>query len=352
MEKKRIEWIDLLRAFAILAVLLCHATEGIYQLKLESVSAMPMTSKIIAFGGFSLGRIGVPIFLMISGYLLLDRTYERDTIIKFWKNNWFKLLICTEIWFLIYELFLKYIIKQDVPVQIIIKDMLFIHKINMGHVWYMPMILGMYVLIPFVAIVLKNIDMNMIKYTVAFFSIWAFVFPLIKVMNDIFSGEDLSLQMSLGYSGGAYGLYLVLGYMLKKGLLKNLKTPIAIGCCLVAWGGTVAFQIWAYSRGCRYNVWYDFPLILIASTLLFELGSRIKKVRFYSVVKQISYYSFAIYLIHFMIRMLLINYFSNIEMMRSAKVMLVWIVDLVASLVLAWLINKVPKIGKFILYTK
>ena len=53
-DKKRIEWIDILRAFAILAVILCHATEGIYKLNIESVTSMSIMSKFTAFTGFTL----------------------------------------------------------------------------------------------------------------------------------------------------------------------------------------------------------------------------------------------------------------------------------------------------------
>lgn len=66
-------------------MILCHATEGIYKLNIESVTSMSIMSKFTAFTGFTLGRTGVPVFLMISGYLLLDREYDKTRTIRFWK---------------------------------------------------------------------------------------------------------------------------------------------------------------------------------------------------------------------------------------------------------------------------
>ena len=67
-KKERIFYYDVLRAFAIIAVIICHV----------DMFFGPLTSQtqVIAQMTFhDIGRIGVPIFLMISGALLLNRDY-------------------------------------------------------------------------------------------------------------------------------------------------------------------------------------------------------------------------------------------------------------------------------------
>lgn len=68
-------WINVARSVAILLVVLCHATENSYGLNLDFMSQINTTSKILSLSLFTLGRLGVPIFLFISGYLLLNRRY-------------------------------------------------------------------------------------------------------------------------------------------------------------------------------------------------------------------------------------------------------------------------------------
>jgi surface polysaccharide O-acyltransferase-like enzyme len=49
MRTERIKWIDLLRVLAILMVILCHATEGIYSLSISGMENISIQSKTAAF---------------------------------------------------------------------------------------------------------------------------------------------------------------------------------------------------------------------------------------------------------------------------------------------------------------
>ena len=73
MEKSRIEWIDLVRAIAILTVLYCHSVDGIYIILSDATTYFTLGSRIFQFISLFIGRMGVPFFLMITGYILLDR---------------------------------------------------------------------------------------------------------------------------------------------------------------------------------------------------------------------------------------------------------------------------------------
>ena len=76
--ESHIKWIDLARAIAILGIVLCHATEGIYSLNLDYMFGISTRSAAFAFSSFTVGRLGVLQFLMITGYLLLDREYDTE----------------------------------------------------------------------------------------------------------------------------------------------------------------------------------------------------------------------------------------------------------------------------------
>ena len=111
--KKRIRWIDLARAFGILTVVLCHCVHEIYRLQLTYMSSLHRTGRLFGFAAFTAGRLGVPLFLMISGYLLLNRSYTADRCRHFFRHNFLRLLACTEIWFLFYHIFLSVTNLQD-----------------------------------------------------------------------------------------------------------------------------------------------------------------------------------------------------------------------------------------------
>ncbi len=349
---KRIEWIDFLRAIAIIFVILCHATEGIYMLNLEHFFTYHPVERLFAFTAFTFGRLGVPLFLMITGYLLLDRNFDEPQIISFWKNQCLRLFTCTEIWFLLYDLFLKFFFKRDISIFVFIQDMLFIHKIEMGHVWYMPMILGFYVLIPFTANTLKKVKVELLLFPMMLYGLMAFGFPLLSIINDVYRNEPLSLLFSAGFSGGAYGLYLICGYLIKHKVFRSIKTSILIFVGITFFCIAVAFQLWAYHHHFQYNIWYDSLFLLISTVSFFELVSRMNRIPYYHFFRWISYYSFAIYLIHYMFRMILVEFLSELSLIRPVKVCIVWLLSGLMSLLVSWMISKAPRLGKILLYLK
>ena len=53
MAKTRIEWIDLVRAIAILTVLYIHATDGIYIISSDAIMNYTLASRIFQFASLS-----------------------------------------------------------------------------------------------------------------------------------------------------------------------------------------------------------------------------------------------------------------------------------------------------------
>ena len=99
----------MVRAIAILTVLYIHATDGIYIISSDAVLNHTVFSRVFDFASIFIGRIGVPFFLMITGYLLLDRSYDDERIRKFWNKNCKGLIVVTVIWAVIYAISLQFI---------------------------------------------------------------------------------------------------------------------------------------------------------------------------------------------------------------------------------------------------
>ncbi len=355
-KKNHIVWIDLLRVIAILLVVLCHSSEeGIYILSLDSVLAMQDKSRIFSFTCFTLGRLGVPIFLLISGYLLLDREYDTEKVKQFWKNNWLHLILCTMIWFLIYDLFLVFVQNKEMTVIDIIQDVFFLNKVQMSHVWYMPMIIGLYALIPFAANGLKKIDkLRLMWIPLCFFFVYLFLCPtfslLFRIVNP--SLRSISNQINAGFSGGTYGIYLVFGWLIKKGTFKKIK-----GYCLgllfiISTIAAIWFQLWAYKNNIQYNIWYDSPFLLISAISIFELLSRCEFHKEFRFLHWLSSYAFAIYLIHFPFKLLFLDSIMNTSCSRAVQVLFMWGLLLIIGLIVAMIISLIPKGGNYLLYRK
>jgi len=355
MEKQtssRIPWLDFARSFAIITVVLCHAIETIYKLNVDYLYSVSSISRIFAISAFTLARLGVPFFLFMSGYLFLDKEYSTSSCIRFWKTKWLPLLCSVEIWIALYNVFLYFFEARTFTVETLLSHLFFLDKVKMSHIWYMPMIIGMYVFFPFVANALRKINTKLLYVPLAIIFMYACVIPIINVVLVANEHEPLSFLFSLGFSGGAYGIYLILGYMQKKEAFKNipLGALLSVGCFFFA--ATILLQLYSYHKGVKYNVWYDCGFLLIASLCFFECFARFKVHTCPKLIAIIAKYSFAIYLIHNPVRMILAPYIKALSLMLPLKVGLLWLISLLISLLIATIIYRIPKVGKFILYMK
>ena len=139
----RIGWMDLTRSMAISMVVLNHAVEYAWPLNALVFSQMSDGAAALRAGIFTLGRLGVPLFLFLSGALLLPRSVAGDSgVLYFYTAKLMPLLLTSEIWIIIYNLFMNW--RSDVTFSFssLLRKMLFLEQSDLQHMWYMAMLLG------------------------------------------------------------------------------------------------------------------------------------------------------------------------------------------------------------------
>ena len=92
-KQNRIIQLDFIRVVAIVLVVLIHSVEIVYSFSLESINSMELSTRIFCLALKTIGRIGVPFFLFLTGYLLLPRHYSSMDINHFYKTHLLRLLI-------------------------------------------------------------------------------------------------------------------------------------------------------------------------------------------------------------------------------------------------------------------
>ncbi|MBQ6512484.1 acyltransferase [Methanobrevibacter sp.] len=347
MGKTRVEWIDFVRAIAILTVLYIHATDGIYIISSDAIMNYTIYSRIFNFASLFIGRIGVPFFLMITGYLLLDRTYDDDRVRKFWQSSCKGLIIVTVIWAVIYAICLQFITVGSGQVNFSEAGNLFF-----SHMWYMPMIIGMYLSMPFVASALKHFDSDTIWQATVVFSLLAFLLPFITLLLDMHGIQNVNIQYCLGFSGGIYGIYIILGYLVKKEQFKNISSGKLGLLAVISFAICILFQYYAFTKSYNFFLWYEFPFILTGSFALFELCSRMETVKAYPAVTFLSKYSFAVFLVHNIFRLPLLPLVVQLPFSEPVKAIILWILLIIFSYITVVIIYRIPRFGKYILYMR
>ena len=347
MAENRVEWIDFIRAIAILTVLYIHATDGIYIISSDAIMNYTIYSRIFQFASLFVGRIGVPFFLMITGYLLLGRPYDDERIKDFWNNNCKKLVIITIIWAVIYAVSLQIVTVGSGQVNYAEAGALFF-----SHMWYMPMIIGMYLSMPFVSNAVEQFSPRTINQATIVFAFLAFLLPFVTLVLDMHGIHNVTIQYCLGFSGGIYGIYIILGYLVKKGLFKKYSSASMGLLAIVSFIICLWFQYYSYIRGYSFFLWYEFPFVLTGSFALFELCSRMKKVRALPFVNFLSKYSFAVFLVHNLFRLPLLPLVVQLPYTEPVKAIILWILLIIFSYAAVVVIYRIPRFGKYMLYMR
>ena len=368
-------YIDRLRTIAIISVVLDHAVLVGYKLFYDFFpdmwNSMGPVKKTICSLLWEYSRLGVPIFMMISGALILNKKFVcKDDILHFYKKNIIPLLICNEIWVLFYwginaitNMYnIEYVYvgsTEDISVVAIIKQLLLLERGGYPNIWYLPAIIGIYFFLPFVSICLEKYD-EIIKWIVLYTLIVVFLFTDLNNLMLITHVEfSFSSALALGFGGqvfggGIYIVYIILGYWFHKGKLD--KTPYWIWCLLVILSTVIAAlgMTVSYNKGLNILFFHDndsfLQLLIVVS--LFELARKYATSSW--IERCVATYSFLIYLLHYPV-IIFLNHamkcygYERLGYMRTVSL---WISSFAICLMLSIVVPKTRPIRKYVFHIR
>ncbi|MFZ4544887.1 MAG: acyltransferase [Saprospiraceae bacterium] len=296
---------DYVRVIATVAVILLHAAgDLLYNFdKNDMFNSYWWVGNIID----SMVRWCVPVFVMLSGSLLLSSNKE-EAIGTFLKKRMLRVFIPFFFWSIIY---IAYIHRgnirdltwpwwPDVFDLLLFKDVYF-------HLWFVPMILGLYFLTPTFRVFLKSAKRVDIEYFLMF---WFWV-SILQV--SFFQFFVIKYVGWLAYIG-----YLMMGYYLKTYDIPRKKLLYAAGwiSLLVTIFGTWYLAMFFGKFENNEQIFYQYlhPNIIFMGCALFlyikdyDWSSFAERFpRFHGFIHWFSGLSFGVYLVH----ALLLDVFKN-----------------------------------------
>lgn len=349
---KRISFLDNVRSLAIFLVVLCHSIEFLYDGEALTVASPAMVnfSAII----FNFTRLGVPLFLFLSGYLLLDKDYKTEKdVFKFWKTKLLPVVITWVIWIVIFYLFKCWKDGLSFSVKDFVLKLFMVERVNVSHDWYMYMLIGLYFVFPFLSMFLKkfSLKMHLVVFGGAFFI--CMVIPSLAALTGknvyLFSAVS-SFFINTNY---CYIIYAVLGFFLKKYEKLSFNLPINLIGFILSMTAMVLCGYYRHSIMLSYYLWYDFALLPFASVFLFNLLRGVKLPSFIEKVNgRISICSFGMYLVHVPILCVLIRFFPKFNSNQPLSSIVYLAIAFIASYVLVEIIGKIKYLNKYLFMIK
>lgn len=319
--KPRILWMDAARFIAIWLVVLTHTREIGSMVPYSLYDATPWLWQSIIN---NIDRLGVPIFLIISGALTLRRAGEMPV------GEYFRKYAGRIVQFVLLLAF--YSILTNFVSRMVLHgegawDALCsaacenngVWPLNYGdayHMWYMHAIIAMYLVAPFIGRMLKHMETREILCFLAlifafnYMRHWGGIFgdinntvgPTVSE-SQLFSSATNMLQSGMP---GGFLMYFILGYLLmhrnlvpENARTTRLAAAVFVGSCLLATGVDLIKGHHVY-----FLHWYCSSVTVLAGgfavvVLLRNLLSGISSLP--GIVMATSKHSFGIYLTHYAI---------------------------------------------------
>jgi surface polysaccharide O-acyltransferase-like enzyme len=284
--------VDLIRTIAIILVITLHAATENYPPSLTSMSLDAVTKWWSVNVYDALGRFGVPLFIMLSGALLLQPSKTTEPMGVFFKKRLNRIAIPFFFWSAIYFAYRFLVNGEAFSWNTIGYGLMTSPYVQF---WFLYLIFGLYLITPALRVFVGNVDRRVFRFFLLLILLGTLMGPIINILGT-------SLNWSIFLITGWIGYYLLGAYLTRTHLSRKLLYTVlllGISCTIIGTCFIIA------ATGDRFSqFFYDaFSLnVMAAAAAMFLLlwnfkpsGARTKFLTNNWLVRQISQNSLAIY---------------------------------------------------------
>ena len=259
--------VDLIRVVAVVLVILLHASiESYTNVTLDAAQSQMYWWTTTIYD--SLARICVPLFVMLSGFLLLQPIKVHEPIRVFLQKRFTRIGLAFGFWSVIYFAWSFYVHNQALSVTYVIQGLL---TGPYYHFWYIYLIAGLYIITPILRVIIAYGDRKILKYIIAVWFVGVSVVPLFQLLTGFTVEPNLILVAGwIGYF--VFGAYLQRVHM-RTSLLVGL---LALGIFWTVYGSWVMLAPLHYIG--KYYFFFDSLTVnvVLASVAMFMILSKFR----------------------------------------------------------------------------
>lgn len=334
-------WVDQTKLIAAIAVISIHASSGLYQAFGQISIGDWWFANILVTTGTSLAN---PIFVMLSGYLLLGR--HTDTVL-FFQAKAKRLFPAIIFWSLFYTLFSYIFFSASLMDSIwrMTVGFLLTGKVYF-HLWYLSMFVFLMSITPFINQWICGLKPNLKDIKILFF-IFSFLMSMnfLSLSKENLTGNDISWFKNFAW----YLIYFIAGYYLGKSeLQKNLSTRLLLIVFFTTLFICIGLNYLAVQRGitnitfiCANNGIFGFILAFSAFCIFTRMAQGKSTNR---TLETWAATSFGIYLIHPAILYFVQTVINQFFGIKTVQILLAIIFTFLFSALFTYLIRK-TKVG-------
>ena len=313
-ENQRIVFVDYLRVVACFLVMLVHASESFYAADSSglagnvSMVANEANRFWVAFYDGALGRISVPLFMVVSAFLLVP--LKPGTTLRAFYRRRFGRILPPMLCFMLLYTFLPLLWGQMSWEQSMndLKMLPFTFPSMAGHLWFMYPLISLYLIVPVVSPWVERASASDERLFLGFFLLSTFVPWLTRFVSaDLWGNCFWNPYFGMLYYCSGYLGYLVLAHYIRCHLTWSRSRRLRIGAlCFVAGAAFTGWSFWhagipgqvIETPMLEWSWEFCTPNVLLATFGAFLLFSCITQREAPRWVTGLSKLSFGMYLMH------------------------------------------------------
>ena len=371
--KIRLVWVDVLRLAAMLMVIAGHSVD-IY-------NATPQDDPMNGFWGAFIGslmRPSVPLFAMMTGLLLLP---IGESASSFYRRRIPRVLIPMLFWSVIYYLIPGFsgVIGLDKSVISVLFPFEFAPSQEWGdavsniamipltfngyttHMWYLYMLIGLYLFMPFFSAWVEKNDHTLIRTYIILWGCSLMLPYLAQLLSPNLFGVCAWNQFGTFHYFAGFTGYLLLGHLLGKGNPLPSRKIVAVGVMLYFAGYVVTYTgfttimaQYSYEQAPDLiEMFWQFcsPNVVLMAIGLFLIAQRVKirSERWQRVLQSTTRCSFGAYLMHYIFIGPVIILLSPLGLPTPVCVIVTVAIVFAVCWACTWAIYRfMPRIAKYI----
>lgn len=238
MKQERVFGLDLLRVIACYMVMQIHS--GAFYIRGEDTEWVNLLN--------SFCRISVPLFVMITGYFVLP---VKESVQTFFKKRFLRVAIPFIVWCSIYAVY--HFLRGNIDAGTMFKNILGIfinYGVELEHLWYVYMLLGLYLLFPIISPWLKEASSKLLLFYLAIWGV-TLCLPYIHLVYPAIWGECYWNDSPMLYYFTGFIGYAILGFYIKRFLLEKRQWQVPVGILLMLVGYAITYMVFndRFSQG-------------------------------------------------------------------------------------------------------
>jgi surface polysaccharide O-acyltransferase-like enzyme len=196
---------DLIRTVGIFLIILLHATNFPPQIPIN-ITPQVMYDWFTADAYAAVAHIGVPLFVMLSGFLLLQPEKADEPLRTFFKKRFNRIGLPFIFWSITYFLWNVYVHNMPLTTDSVVKAFM---SGTYVHLWFLYLLIGLYLITPLLRTFVKFLDSKRFKYLLILWFIGTSVIWFINTFGPY--NFNTALFVFTGWTG-----YYILGAFLQK----------------------------------------------------------------------------------------------------------------------------------------